>query len=172
MSEVWILWTAPACNGRGVAGAVPVEVCPNERQAKLGAPHHGFRLACYRHTPRPDGSLATSVWCWDTDDAGVPAGHGSWRAKLGPQQVRFLWGCWQYGGWHRICGWNLHRNLRHDERLANRLVERGLLRSEPRIVDGEPVTLYTVANPATVEAIVRAGGYVPEDALEKGEVRL
>ena len=170
--RVWILWSAPACEGRGVAGAVPVEVCHHERQARLGAPHHGFKLACYAHTVRADGTVDPGQWLWDTDDQGVAPGHGSWRAKLGPVQVTFLSRCLAHGGWHRVCGWYLHRNLRHDERLADRLVERGLLRAEPRVVRGQSVTLYTVANPATVQAIVTSGGYIPEDVLKNGEVRL
>jgi len=172
MQQVWILWTAPACEGRGTADAVPVEVCRHERQARLGAPHHGYRLACYRHIVRPDGSLMSSDWCWDTDDEGVPDGHGSWRAKLGPQQVQFLSRCLSHGGWHRLCGWYLHRNLRHDERLADRLVQRGLLVAEPRVVRGERVTLFTVKDSELVGQIVADGGYIPENALKNGEVTL
>lgn len=170
--QVWILWTAPACEGGGTRGAVRVEVCRSEQQAKLGAPHHGYRLACYRHTVQPDGTLDAGVWCWDTDEAGLPAGHGRWLAKLGHVQQNFLARCLAYGGWHRVCGWYLHRNLRHDERLADRLVARGLLKAEPRIVRGEAVTLYTVANPDLVRETLAAGGYIPENALKSGEVTL
>lgn len=172
MRQVWILWTAPACGGRGTGEAVPVEVCRHERQAQLGGPHHGYQLACYRHAVRDDGTVGAGVWCWDTDAQGVPPGHGSWRAKVGEAQVKFLIGCLRFGGWHRVCGWRLHRNVAHDERTAKRLADRGLLLAEPRIVQGQRVTLYTVADAELAQRIIDADGVIPDDALASGEVVL
>ena len=164
---VWILHAAPG-GARGGA----VEVCYSETYARKGAPHHGFAQECVRWELSDDGDLSEPVSLWHTDEHGNPPGEGSWALKLGDQQVRFLAGCIQFGGWYRHCGWQAHRNIAHDERLANRLVERGLLVTQERVnAQGARFTLYTVANPPLAAAIVRGGGVVPENALRSGEVR-
>lgn len=164
-TTAWILWTAPARGGAGTRDAQAVEVCKSERAAELGGPHHGFALACYRHEVDDDGNLLSEVWCWDTDEHGRgPWGEAWARRKVGWQQTRFLLGCIEYGGWYRGCGWQLHRNVRHDERLVDRLVERGLLVGQERVNrQGERFTLYTVADPAVVHYIVANGGYMPPE---------
>lgn len=167
MQTVWILHTqTPA--GRGD----PVEVCTSESYARKGAPHHGFAQTCVRWQLSDDGTLRDPVALWTTDEHGNPPGEGSWALKLGLQQVEFLRGCLEFGGWYKGCGWQLHRNIRHDERLAARLVERGLLATQERVnTQGERFTLHTVRNPTLAASIVEAGGVVPENALKSGEVR-
>jgi hypothetical protein len=168
MQTVWILHAAPVDAGRGGA----VEVCTSETYARKGAPHHHFRQECVRWTLGDDGDLRDPVSLWTTDEHGNPPGEGSWALKLGDQQVRFLVGCLQFGGWYKGCGWQLHRNVRHDERVATRLVERGLLVTQERTnAQGVRFKLHTVANPPLAAAIVKAGGVVPESALKNGEVR-
>lgn len=175
MSEryAWVLWTAPACEGRGTAGAVPVEVCDSDRYAQAGAPHHGFRQACYMHTVGPDGEFTSEEWCWDTDDRGLPSKHrDAWYCKIGYQQKHFLAGCLQYGGWYPGCGWKLQDKTRKDRLTAQRLVERGLLVAEERINRaGERFTLYRVANPKLAQLIIEHDGYIPVELLDSGEVR-
>lgn len=169
MQTVWILH-AQTSTGHGA----PVEVCNSESYARKGAPHHGFTQTCVRWQLADDGSLSEPVVLWTTDDRGNPPGEGSWTLKVSPQQVRFLIGCLEFGGWYKGCGWGVHRNVRHDEqRLAERLVERGLLVKQERVhTQGGPrFTLYSVANPALAASIVRANGVVPENALRSGEVR-
>lgn len=166
--RVWILWTRQACGGAGTAGATRVEVCPSDRWARLGAPHHGFMQACYSYEVDAQGGLTEERWEFDTDEAGWPPAAGSWALKLGPYQVAMLQGCLTYGGWHRRCGWKLHRNLRKTELVAERLAERGLLRVEPRIVQGERVALFTVEKRELCEKIINDGGVLPREAL--GEV--
>lgn len=170
--RVWILYTRQGRGGVGTADASPVEVCQSETFAKRGAPHHGFAQACYSYEAGPDGTLSDERWEWDTDNEGTPPGEGAWSLKLGPQQVRFLSGCLKFGGWYRDCGWGLHRNMRHDERLAERLVDRGLLVRHARIDrQGQPFTLYRPDDPGLVREIVQHEGAVPESALRDGRVR-
>jgi len=170
MDRVWILWTSPACDGAGTADAVRVEVCGSDRWARLGAPHHGYRLACYSYEVDDAGGLSDERWEWDTDDVGIPPGAGSWTHKLGPTQVEFLWGCLEHGGWYRNCGWSVHLKGVWDERVAERLVERGLLSAEPRVRKGRKFVLYQVVNPKLALMIVQSGGVIPDDAVKHGEV--
>lgn len=170
MDRVWILWTSPACDGRGTEGAVRVEVCGSDRWARLGAPHHGYKLACYSYDVDDQGDLTDERWEWDTDSRGMPPGAGSWMHKLGPTQVLFLYGCLTHKGWYRGCGWGVHPRAVHDERVAERLAERGLLNVEERRKGTRKFWLYTVANPKLGWLIVQSGGVVPEDAVSQGEV--
>lgn len=159
--RVWILWTRQACGGAGTAGATRVEVCPSERWAQLGGPHHGFRQACYSYEAHEDGTLTDERHEWDTDDRGWPAVIPSSALKLGPYQTAMLEGCLRWGRWSRDCGWKLHRNVRHTERLADRLVERGLLKRTMH----EGAEVYTLANPELCKKIVANGGVIPREAL-------
>ena len=168
MRRVWVLWTRQACGGAGTRGATRVEVCPSDRWARLGAPHHGFKLACYSYDADDAGNLTDECHEWDTDEAGWPPAAGSWALKLGPYQVSMLDGVLRFGGWWAGCAWKLHRNRRHDERLAERLAERGLLRvREAQARDGL-VRVYEAANPDLCRKIVENGGIIPREAL--GEV--
>lgn len=169
---VWILWTAPACEGRGTAGAVSVEVCDSLNYARLGAPHHGFKQACYLHTVRPDGTFASEEWLWDTDERGNPSIGEGWRCRLGHQQRNFLAGCLCFGGWYPGCGWHLQDRVAKDLQVAQRLVERGLLETEERVNRaGERFTLYRVANPTLAQLIIEHDGDIPAEALNSGEVK-
>lgn len=163
---VWILHTATG----GTRGGA-VEVCSYELYARKGAPHHGFMQECVRWELSDDGTLSNPVSVWFTDEHGNAPGEGSWALKIGEQQVRFLTGCLEFGGWYKNCGWKLHRNIRHDERLAARLVQRGLLVTQERVnARGERFTLHTVADPELAREIVDAGGVVPAKALKEGRI--
>ena len=168
MRKIWILWTRQACGGAGTAGATRVEVCPSARWAMLGAPHHGFKQACYSYDVDDAGNLTSECHEWDTDDAGWPPDPGSWALKLGPFQVAMLKGCLEAGGWYRHCGWGLYRNVSKTVTVARRLTERGFLKAEERVVKGQRVTVYTVVNPDLCQIIIENNGVVPREAL--GEV--